>query len=179
MSIRSRLILDAVLLAAFLATNDPAPMQLRWHEWTAAGFFAGTLVHLVVSWNWVTRVASSFFKKTRAISAINLVVDIALFVSVVTVTLSGLLISRFVGPAFGAPDQTPFVWHVVHTYSADTTYMLLAAHYVLHVPQLVCILAREPKRGAVRRTRPLPRPTSIASPADPTPRPASMAENPR
>ena len=59
-------------------------------------------------------------------------VDIALFVTAVTVMLSGLLISQSVMKAVGITIAPSSLWVSMHSWSADATILLLLVHFALH-----------------------------------------------
>jgi hypothetical protein len=90
------------------------------------------LLHLAINWDWVVHIAASFLARLRKMSALNLVVDGLLFAATVMVTLSGLAISRTVGPAFGMSPSAAPLWHSLHYLSASVAVALFVVHGVLH-----------------------------------------------
>jgi hypothetical protein len=135
MSIRYRLILDAVLSLAVVAAYYPTVTGLTVHEWLAIALVVPLFVHLLVNWEWVVRTSRSVIEKLRAASPADAIVDVALFASTVTVMLSGLLISRVIATAFGiAGGQTELIWHTVHSISATSTVLIGLLHTALHGP---------------------------------------------
>ncbi|MHB9002633.1 MAG: DUF4405 domain-containing protein, partial [Coriobacteriia bacterium] len=126
MSKRSRLALDAALLVALLVAFYPAITGISIHEWLSLALIVPALLHLVINWEWVVRSARTLFGRLRAVSKVNFVVDVALFVSTVAVMLSGLLVSQVISSALGARITPSMLWHVVHSLSATSTILLTA-----------------------------------------------------
>jgi hypothetical protein len=132
MSFTKRLLLDASLLLAILTAYRPGATGITVHEWLSLSLAAPVLVHLVVNWDWVGRVARRLFRKARGATRLNFAVDTMLFVATVAVMLSGLMVSRVVAGAFGLVTDPEAIWHTVHSVSADATLTLAMAHLVLH-----------------------------------------------
>lgn len=137
MTARSRLLLDVALLAALALAASPTLTGIPLHEWISIALVVPALVHLIVNWDWTLRAVSTFFGKLRNASRLNLVVDIALFAATVTVTLTGLMISRSVAPALGFTTAPTAAWHVAHALSANATIALFLLHTALHARWLV------------------------------------------
>jgi hypothetical protein len=151
MSIRARLGIDAVLVVAFLVSYKPAVTGTGLHEWLSVGLATIALFHLALNWDWVVHTAESFLARLLRMSAVNLVVDGLLFAATVMVTLSGLVISRAIGPVVGLSPSTAPLWHRLHSFSADAAVALFALHGVLHwrwVLKAVTKLVPDAKRGS-------------------------------
>lgn len=155
MTVRNRLVLDGLMLGAVVAAYKPSWTGFSLHEWLGLALIVPILIHLVVNWDWVVRGIRRFYAKLRSTTRINLIVDIALFLSVVTVALSGLLISEAVMGLFGLAGTEEVVWYRVHSLSADAAIIMVAVHLVLHLKWIV---------RAVRR-RMLRRVASVSGPA--------------
>lgn len=132
MSSRYRLLLDVGLFAALVVAYAPSMTGLSVHEWLSLAILVPFLLHMVLNWDWVIRVAKGAMVRLRATTIVNAVVDLALFVSAVTVVLSGLLVSQVVMGTFGLEISVSGLWSTVHSVSADTTVALLLLHFVLH-----------------------------------------------
>lgn len=132
MSTRSRLVLDIATFAALLVAFNPERTGLAIHEWLSLAAIVPLLVHVIVNWDWTLRVASAFVDRLFHATRLNLLVDVALFVSSVAVMLSGLLVSQVVSGAFGLSAEPSAVWIAVHSVSADATIALLLIHFALH-----------------------------------------------
>ena len=132
MSRRSRFFIDIALLIGLLVANDPARTGLAIHEWLSIALTVPLLVHLVINWEWTVHVTKRFFERLFRVSRLNLVVDVALFVSTVAVMLSGLAISSVVAGFLGVGNAANELWAAVHAASASATIVLLLTHFALH-----------------------------------------------
>lgn len=132
MRARTRLILDAALLVAFIAAFEPGWTGVPFHQWLGLALAIPVLVHLVVNWEWVVRTARKVAEKLAATSRANFVVDVALFVSTVTVTVSGFMVSPGLLGLVGIHLSQTLLWSVVHLWSANATIALIGVHFALH-----------------------------------------------
>jgi hypothetical protein len=132
MSTRSRLYIDAVLATAFLLAYRPTVTGMSLHEWLSVALATIGLFHLALNWDWVVHTAKSFVARLRRMSAANLVVDGLLFGATVMVVLSGLTISRVIGPDVGLSPSAAPLWHRLHSLSAGAAVALFALHGALH-----------------------------------------------
>jgi hypothetical protein len=153
MSNKTRLVLDIGLLLAFLVAFSPGATGISVHEWLSLAIGVPTLIHLVINWDWVVRVAGNVLGKIRATSRVNLAVDMALFVATITVMLSGLLVSQVIATSLGLALTPDAIWYAVHSASATISVVLLTIHFALHAPWAVRIA-----RGWLA-----PSPTEVAS----------------
>jgi len=67
-------------------------------------------------------------------------VDVALFMAAVTVTVSGLMVSQAISSALGFSVTATALWATVHSLSADATVLLLFAHFALHAKWMAKVL---------------------------------------
>ncbi len=133
----SRLALDAGLLIAFLVALRPELTGVSLHEWLSVAIGLPTLLHLVVNWDWVLHAVSRVLGRMRATSRVNLGVDAALFVSAVTVMVSGFAISQVIAAAIGVSTTPGTIWYAAHALSARTTVLLLLAHLALNARWII------------------------------------------
>jgi hypothetical protein len=130
MASQERLGLDLIALLLIIVAANPAISGVTLHEWV--GGIAGLLfvLHMVLNWGWVWAAVNRFFQRIRMVSRLNLVVDAALFVSVVAVTLSGVLVI----PGFASYLSLTIspAWFTLHLASSNLTIIFLALHTVLH-----------------------------------------------
>jgi len=140
MSTRNRLLLDVALFAAIVIAYAPSATGISVHEWLALAIVVPTLLHLVLNWDWVVRSASKLIDRLSTVSRLNLVVDVALFVAAVTVTVSGFMVSQAISTALGISVTATALWASVHSFSADATMLLLFAHFALHAKWMARVL---------------------------------------
>lgn len=134
MAVRDRLALDFAVFLAIIAADNPATTGITVHEWIGIALIVPTLLHLVLNWDWVKR--STFFlnNKVRVGSVVDLVIDAALFCSMVGVSLSGLLVMPGFASALGVHVST--AWYAIHHATADLTITFSIAHLLLHAPRI-------------------------------------------
>jgi hypothetical protein len=180
MSARTRLLVDVLLFGAFVASYYPLKTGLPLHEWLCLALLAPAGLHLVLNWDWLERVYSTFFGRLRRATRVNFTVDVLLLVATVSVMLSGFLVSRVVAHAIGYKPTTDLLWYRVHSLAANATIGLMVVHLTLHwkwVKRVVRtrILAN-PNRAAQSGAR-ATRPGSIAAVAQD--RPVRLSSTPK
>lgn len=129
---RTRFWLDLFIFAAFLTFMQPALTGIALHEWLAAAAILTFLLHILTQWDWIIAVGKRFFKNLFHQSRLNFVLDALLWISMITVILSGFLISRSLLPSLGIPEARNFFWRRIHDISANLTLLLVAVHVGLH-----------------------------------------------
>ncbi len=132
MSPRSRLLLDLGMFGVLLAAFYPSRTGLAVHEWISVAVIVPLLFHLIINWDWTVRVIERFAERLLHASRLNLLVDVALFVSAVAVMLSGLMVSQVVAAWFGVAIAPSPIWVAVHSVSADAVIAALLVHLALH-----------------------------------------------
>jgi hypothetical protein len=139
---KTNFILDAGIFAAFLMALEPEVTGLEIHEWLSVALAGTLIVHLLLHWDWVIGVLKTFFRKLFHISRLKFVVDALLLVAMVTVMVSGLMISRVVFPALGVSVIENQDWRILHSLSADLMLWLTALHFALNWKWVVSMFKR-------------------------------------
>lgn len=160
---KTNLTVDTLIFAGFLAAFEPGLTGVAVHEWLSLALAGTLLVHLLLHWEWVVKVTVQFFRKLWHSSRLNYLVDLALLLSMVTVMLSGLLISHSVLPALGLQAAEAPAWRFLHSSSANLSLLLVALHFALHWKWLVNAVRRyllDPLQKLLmpRNLRPAPAP---------------------
>lgn len=132
MRARTRLALDVVLMIALVAAYRPEWTGVSLHQWLSIAIIAPLLLHVAVNWEWTIRVLRKFVERLMHVSRLNLVVDLALFLSAVTVMLSGFMVSPALFSPLGVHLPQPALWNAVHVWSANLTIAVFAIHASLH-----------------------------------------------
>jgi Domain of unknown function (DUF4405) len=158
MSARARLFVDVLLFGAFAAAYYPLKTGLPMHEWLCLALLAPAGLHLVLNWDWLERVFSTFFGRLRRTTRVNFTVDVLLFVATVSVMLSGFLVSRVLAHVFGYTPTADARWYRVHSLAANATVLLVALHLLLHWKWVKKVV----------RTRILGSPARVARPGAPS-----------
>lgn len=139
---KTNFLLDAGIFTAFLVALEPEVTGLEIHEWLSVALAGTLIVHLLLHWDWVIGVAKTFFRKLIHVSRLKFVVDTLLLVAMVTVMVSGLMISRTVLPALGLSLPENDTWRGLHTLSADVVLWLAALHFALNWKWVVSMFKR-------------------------------------
>ncbi len=132
MSTKTNLIIDFLIMAAFLVAYEEKLTQVAIHEWLSIALFLGIVIHLASHWQWVLQVTTRFFKQFFQKSRANYVLNVLLFVCFIVVMLSGILISREVMPFLGVQMGNDMTWKRLHTISADGVIIILGLHFAMH-----------------------------------------------
>lgn len=130
--LKRNLIVDIVILLAFLVSSDPNLTGITVHEWLSLGLFVTLIVHILLHWNWIVRVAGTYFKRLLQTSRLKFAVDVLLFAAFIAVTFSGLLISRSILPMLRIELPEDFSWRSIHSLSADAVVLMVGVHLALN-----------------------------------------------
>lgn len=85
------------------------------HEWLSLATIVPLLLHVIINWDLTLSWMVRFAEKLRTVSRLNLLVDIALFVSAVGVMLSGAMVSHVVSSALGLKVTPSAMWVALHS----------------------------------------------------------------
>lgn len=172
MSTKTNLVIDFLIMAAFLVAYEEKLTQVAIHEWLSIALFLGIVIHLASHWQWVLQVTTRFFKQFFQKSRANYILNTLLFICFITVMLSGILISREVMPFFGIQIGNDMTWKRLHTISADGSIIILGLHFAMHWDWIWSTLKKyvfSPVGRLFKRNKPA---TQTASPASAPPPPA-------
>ena len=99
---RKNLVVDILIFVAFLIAMSPNLSGIDIHEWLSLALLGTVMVHVLLHWDWIISVGKTFFKKLWHTSRLKFVVDILVFVAFITVSLSGILISKSALPSWAS-----------------------------------------------------------------------------
>lgn len=148
-----RLLLDITMLGAFLAVANPLITGLSLHVLIGVTLTVPVLVHMALNWPWVERMSAKFLGRMRKASRVSLTVDGALFLGVVTASVSGLMVTPSLSALVALAGTPSPAWASVHAAAAWFTTAMFALHALLHWRWAT---------GVVRRLAAQPRPSSPA-----------------
>jgi hypothetical protein len=125
-----RLMLDMGAFALITLQTNPAFSGLPIHEITGLVLVVPLAIHVVLNWSWVMTAIDRFLGNVRPSMRYNLIVDMGLFLSMMTVGISGLLIM----PGLAGLARIPVspIWHSVHLAGSNLTIAFFTAHFALH-----------------------------------------------
>ena len=130
---KKNLVIDSLIFAAFLVMESPNLSGNTIHEWLGIALLATIVVHVFLHWSWVMSVGKTFFSKLWHSSRLKFVLDILVFLSFITVSLSGLIISKSALPLLGINlGQIGGAWKQLHTLAADVSVLLIGLHFALN-----------------------------------------------
>lgn len=129
---RTKLWLDLLIFIAFLVTMDPHSSGLAIHEWLSISMMAVIVLHLLLSWDWITVITGHFFQKVGGQNRINYILNWLLFIDGTLLMVSGILISEVAAPALGIQFPSGFAWRRLHDMSANLGLLILGLHTALH-----------------------------------------------
>lgn len=179
MGVRERLGLDLTALALVATLANPVLTGVTLHIWIGVFAILPLIVHLVLNWSWSVTAVDRFLGKIRPTMRANVVIDFGLFLSMVTVSVSGAMVTPGFAGLLGLPT-TP-LWHAVHLASSNMSIFFLVAHIALHIRWMVSTASRKPRgRAPALHTHPVSaaarntaRPATPQAPATRYLRPAS------
>jgi hypothetical protein len=140
MKTSTRLIIDLLALAVYLVAANPLITGLAVHEWASLGILVVFLVHAAVNYDAVVQVLRR--QASRATVA-NFVLDVALLIAFMVVTVSGIMVSRHILPALGLVAPGYFFWNPVHSIAAKLLLALLIVHLVTHFRWFMSVFKRK------------------------------------
>ena len=142
MKVITNLILDTIIFLSFFVAYEVKLTGEEIHEWVGLALFTILLVHLFLHWEWVVTVVKKFFRKIALTNRVNLIVDFLILVAFIAVTLSGIMISRYVVQTLGISLTQGGSWKQIHKLSAGASLYLLALHFALHWNWIVNAIKR-------------------------------------
>jgi hypothetical protein len=90
------------------------------------------IVHLLLSWDWITGITRRFLGKLGGQNRINYLLNWLLFIDGTLLIISGVMISQVAVPAMGIALPLGFAWRGLHNMSANFALILLGVHTALH-----------------------------------------------
>ncbi len=127
------LLLDSVLFAGFYAAMSWRFTGLPLHEWVGIGIAATVLFHLFLHWGWVESRVDNARRNGEGprYSLVPLLLNVALFLAMGTVVVSGLVISKVVLPNRLSPGAY-LTWHGIHETGTTLTLIVVGLHLALN-----------------------------------------------
>ncbi|MHB1315777.1 MAG: DUF4405 domain-containing protein [Christensenellales bacterium] len=125
-----KIFLDIVLMAAFILLMNSKTISMAFHE--IAGIAIGIifLVHKLLNWAWIKSVTKNIFaRKVTALTRIRYILDVLLLLSVYTIIISGLFMSKALLPA---AETISIAWKSIHTSLSYLCILLIGLHIGLH-----------------------------------------------
>ena len=147
---KTKLWLDIIIFIAFLVAMEPHSSGLAIHEWLTLSMMAALIVHLLLSWDWVTEITRRFLGKLGGQNRINYLLNWLLFIDGTLLVVSGVMISEVALPAMGIKLPLGFAWRRLHDMSANFALILLGIHTAFHWSWIVNTFGRYLVQPVVR-----------------------------
>ena len=126
-------VVDSAMFVAFLALMAPgASTGFVWHEWIGVAFIPFFVVHLVLSWTWITTTFGRLRTDADSRARINFLLNTSLFIMRVVVIVSGLVVSDYVFPALGLPPGSSGRWRQLHNFTSSLILPVVGLHVALN-----------------------------------------------
>ncbi len=120
--------LDLALVFAFVVEMEERFSGLPMHEVLGLVFGGGLILHIILHWDWVVSTTRTLFKKIVHESRLNYVLNFALYVDLLVVTITGIGISRTLRLNLAVPHN----WETLHIVSSELSLVLIGLHIAMH-----------------------------------------------
>jgi hypothetical protein len=129
---RLALYLDLWLLVALLLLFSPRLTGLPIHEWLGIALALSVVLHLLLSWSWISAATRAFVTGAKPRSRINFALNWLLFVLITLEITSGLMISAAALPAAGIHTVNDRSWRALHNLALNWTLLVLGFHVAMN-----------------------------------------------
>jgi hypothetical protein len=129
---KTKLGVDILIFVVFLVMMDPRSSGIAVHEWLAISVIAALIVHLLLSWDWITQITRRLLGKMAGQTRINYILNWLLFIDGTLIMVSGIMISQVALPTLGLKLPAGFAWRGLHDTAANFGLVLLGLHTALH-----------------------------------------------
>lgn len=124
--------IDLALLVALVLLFSPRLTGLPVHEWLGMAFCLPLLLHLVLSWSWISAGTARFIRGSNARARTNYVLNWILFILVSIEVASGIAISQVALPSIGVPTINDREWRALHNQALNWTLLLVGLHVAMN-----------------------------------------------
>ncbi|MFN8530501.1 MAG: DUF4405 domain-containing protein [Anaerolineae bacterium] len=126
------LFVDLAIALAFAVEMEVHFTGLPIHELLGLAFLLAIVVHLILHWQWIVNITKTFFAKLLHDSRLNYVLNVALFIDLLVIMVTGVLISRTLGFRLASEDLTGSLLQPLHLFSSHLILILTGVHIGLH-----------------------------------------------
>ena len=113
--------------------------------------------HIALHLDWVVSITRTFFVSIHE-TRLNYVLNLALFIDMVVVIVTGILISRTLGLSLGVSADAQFPIQLIHTGASQISLIIVAFHVALHWKWILTNIQKYmphlPRTSASRTSRP-------------------------
>jgi hypothetical protein len=123
---------DVAMLLVIVALGSWRFTGVPWHEYLSIALAGAVFVHLLRQRSWIVSNASRLGALPNWRARVNVVLNILMFVTLVSVTASGLFASKVVWIHTAMPASVFIRWHEVHGYTGTWLQWLAALHIAVN-----------------------------------------------
>ncbi len=134
------LIIDIIAAVVYIMAANPGVTGLAIHEWISLGTFVVFIVHGAQHYDWAIETFRKIKERPASVRTARLILDILTIASFMVVTVSGLMVSRFILPLLGMVAPGYFFWNPLHSISAKVLLALLVIHIVINAGRVWALL---------------------------------------
>lgn len=124
--------LDLLLTGMFIVEMEEHFTGLALHELLGLVFAVAFLIHIILHWDWVVSITRTFFQKLLHESRLNYILNVALFILMAFVTVSGVLISRTLGLNLSLDENFRRTLQSLHMVGSELVLVVVALHVAMH-----------------------------------------------
>jgi len=128
----SRFAVDVLLFGLILLLLSPRLTGLPVHEWLGLALGIPVVVHLLLSWSWISRATIVVSTRSGWRHRINYLLNWLLFALVVLEILSGVVISVIALPALGISTIEDRAWRLLHNRFLNFLVLLVGIHIAMN-----------------------------------------------
>lgn len=136
-----KIIIDLLMTAVLLALMAFQITGQELHEWFGAGMFALFLAHNILNFKWYKNL---FRGKYTMFRALQTVINLVVFISMLCLAYSGILMSRY-ALSFIPLDGSMALARQMHMAAAYWGFVLMSIHAGLHYGMLVGMVGKKVK----------------------------------
>lgn len=127
-----KIILDIIMLIAFIFLMEPWATGLYLHEWAGILVVAVFIIHLVLNWIWIKVSTGSFFRKMPSRNRLKYILNWLILVGFTLVVYSGMKIAKLIDFSWLGMEGSMRFWRFGHTSFSFITLILVAIHLGLN-----------------------------------------------
>jgi cytochrome b561 len=121
------------MLIAFLALMAPGGSTgFVWHEWLGVAIIPLFVVHVILSWAWITATLRRLRSDGDVRARMNFFLNAALFLMMLVVLVSGLVVSDYALPAVGMATGGSGRWQRLHNGTSSLILPVVGLHVALN-----------------------------------------------
>ena len=127
-----KIILDIIMLIAFIFLMEPWATGLYLHEWAGILVVAVFIIHLILNWIWIKVSTGNIFRKMPSRNRFKYILNWLILVGFTLVVYSGMKIAKLIDFSWLGMEGSMRFWRFGHTSFSFITLILVAIHLGLN-----------------------------------------------